>query len=163
MHWSLFRYSEPSQQRPVLCGPPLSKTTESIMHLENLVDPKFLTEMVEGYLTCAVCSSMNEDGESLYDSYDLDDLDVETRLRMQSDCACFLAEAWEALSRVDMAASTVGNYFWLTRNGHGAGFWDLGLGEFGERLTKAAKIHGSYDLYEGEGEEGEVKLTGCDG
>jgi hypothetical protein len=30
----------------------------------------------------------------------------------------------------------------LTRSGHGAGFWDRGLGELGDRLTSAAKVYG---------------------
>jgi len=36
--------------------------------------------------------------------------------------------------------------FWLTRNGHGAGFWDRGYGDAGKRLSKAAKVYGSHDL-----------------
>jgi hypothetical protein len=36
-----------------------------------------------------------------------------------------------------------GHDFWLTRNGHGAGFWDRDLGEIGERLTKASEAYGS--------------------
>ena len=43
--------------------------------------------------------------------------------------------------------STRGLRVRLTRNGHGAGFWDRGLGALGERLTRAAKSHGSVDLY----------------
>lgn len=45
-----------------------------------------------------------------------------------------------------------GHDFWLTRNGHGAGFWDRGLGELGERLTVASKTFGSVDLYLGDDE-----------
>lgn len=40
--------------------------------------------------------------------------------------------------------------FWLTRNGHGAGFWDRGLGDVGTRLTCAAHNYGSVDLYAGD-------------
>lgn len=45
---------------------------------------------------------------------------------------------------------TGGNDFWLTRNRHGAGFWDRGLGETGKRLTKAADVHGERDAYRGD-------------
>lgn len=38
-----------------------------------------------------------------------------------------------------------GHDFWLTRQEHGAGFWDRGLGELGNRLTEAAKSFGSAD------------------
>jgi hypothetical protein len=40
--------------------------------------------------------------------------------------------------------------FWLTRNGHGAGFWDRGNGALGDRLAAAAKIYGTVDLYAGD-------------
>lgn len=45
-----------------------------------------------------------------------------------------------------------GHDFWLTRNGHGAGYWDRGLGELGDKLTAAAKTFGGIDLYLGEDE-----------
>ena len=37
--------------------------------------------------------------------------------------------------------------FWLTRNGHGSGFWDRGLGKLGDQLTEHSKTFGSCDLY----------------
>lgn len=40
-----------------------------------------------------------------------------------------------------------GHDFSLTRNGHGAGFWDRGYGESGELLSKACKPYGSVDVY----------------
>lgn len=45
------------------------------------------------------------------------------------------------------AEEQAGGDFWLTRNGHGAGFWERGLGELGTRLTEAAKAYGTSDLY----------------
>lgn len=43
--------------------------------------------------------------------------------------------------------------FWLTRNGHGAGFWDHGLGEIGDRLSAAAKACGVQYVYKGDDEK----------
>lgn len=43
-----------------------------------------------------------------------------------------------------------GHDFWLTRCGHGAGFWDRGLGDIGCKLTEAASVYGSVDLYIGD-------------
>ncbi|UTN92852.1 hypothetical protein SEA_BENCH_134 [Mycobacterium Phage Bench] len=40
-------------------------------------------------------------------------------------------------------SSAFGHDFYLTREGHGAGFWDRGLGELGEYLTGIAKSYGS--------------------
>ena len=43
-----------------------------------------------------------------------------------------------------------GHDFWLTRNHHGAGFWDRGIGEAGDTLTKRAQEYGGRDLYFGD-------------
>lgn len=40
--------------------------------------------------------------------------------------------------------------FWLTRCGHGCGFWDGDYGHIGDRLTEAAKKFGNVDLYVGD-------------
>ena len=48
------------------------------------------------------------------------------------------------------ASDCAGHDFWLTRCGHGAGFWDRGVGETGERLTKAAEKFGNVDLCVGD-------------
>lgn len=39
-----------------------------------------------------------------------------------------------------------GHDFALTRNGHGAGFWDRGYGKVGEHLTESAKVYGEHSV-----------------
>jgi hypothetical protein len=41
-----------------------------------------------------------------------------------------------------MTPAQVGHDFYLTRNHHGAGFWDRGLGEMGETLTNLSHPYG---------------------
>lgn len=43
-----------------------------------------------------------------------------------------------------------GHDLWLTRNGHGAGFWDRGLGQLGLDLSKWAKSFGEANLNVGD-------------
>jgi hypothetical protein len=45
-----------------------------------------------------------------------------------------------------------GHDFSLTRNGHGAGFWDRGYGPLGDKLTQACRPYGetNWDLIDGE-------------
>jgi len=44
-----------------------------------------------------------------------------------------------------------GHDFWLTRNGHGAGFWDGDWpDDAGGRLTEASKKYGEFNLYVGD-------------
>lgn len=40
-----------------------------------------------------------------------------------------------------------GHDLWLTRNGHGTGFWDRGTGSKGEALTEAAKELGEATIW----------------
>jgi len=71
-----------------------------------------------------------------------------------TDCETFqesnLAELDIAYATGDYGPVQAGHDFWLTRNGHGAGFWDRGLGPVGTRLTDAAHACGSVDLYAGD-------------
>lgn len=74
--------------------------------------------------------------------------------RIASDCAQFqgvhaalLLSAYECLGYGPVQA---GHDFWLTRNGHGAGFWDRDLGSVGDALTAAAHVWGPIDLYVGD-------------
>lgn len=43
-----------------------------------------------------------------------------------------------------------GRDYWFTRQGHGVGFWDRGLGKAGEKLSEAANGIGAGDLYRGD-------------
>lgn len=47
-------------------------------------------------------------------------------------------------------AEQAGHDFWLTRNHHGAGFWDRGLGKRGDQLTEAAHACGNRMLMLGD-------------
>lgn len=87
------------------------------------------------------------------------DLAPATLARMIADCARFQtkhAEDLTAYVKQRAVPSTenpwayAGLDFWLTRNGHGAGFWDRELGPLGDRLTNAAHAYGEVDLYLGD-------------
>lgn len=72
------------------------------------------------------------------------------------ECAAFLGSEhptddeltlYDYLVRSGMSASDAGHDLWLTRNRHGAGFWDRGLGAIGDALTREAHAMGSSDVY----------------
>jgi hypothetical protein len=44
-------------------------------------------------------------------------------------------------------ATQAGHDFWLTQNGHGAGFWDGGWPVYGEQFTKLSKCYPEINLY----------------
>jgi hypothetical protein len=112
-----------------------------------------LPEFVEAFLECALWSSTdcdeNGEGSPLDENYDTGDFDEKLLAELTKDCADFVESNLEDLSELD--AGQCGHDFWLTRNGHGTGFWDRGLGELGERLSKACKPYGGVDLVAQEG------------
>jgi hypothetical protein len=105
----------------------------------------------ESYLTCALWSSTDDYGTPLDSAYDSSDIAPEALESMREDCEAFLADHADD---IDGRIEQVGHDFWLTRNGHGAGFWDRGHGFYpdgaGKRLTDAAHVYGSCDLYVGD-------------
>jgi hypothetical protein len=109
-----------------------------------------LTHFQQSYIEAALWSSTDEDGEPLDATYDDTDLDSTLLRQMHEDCADFVSANTAALDACGLSAEQAGHDFWLTRNGHGAGFWDRGIGELGEVLTDAAAVYGSHDLFVGE-------------
>lgn len=94
-------------------------------------------------------------------NYDYDDLSEAAILRAESDCAEFqrLHGVPEYGDRRYTDNEKAGHDFWLTRNGHGTGFWDRGLlDEVGKRFTDAAKAFGQTDLVCGG--DGKLHLEG---
>lgn len=126
---------------------------------------------IDGYIECALwadCMPPESDPDGETGGCENLTLRPGAREKMSVDCLDFIAaneadliayaEAmgdnplgmWAAMAAQGRARSfsgteKAGHDFWLTRSGHGAGFWDRGLGELGERLTKASKAYGSPD------------------
>lgn len=76
--------------------------------------------------------------------------------QLHADVDDFVADEETAELIADLDPGQVGHDFWLTRNRHGAGFWDRGLGEKGERLTVIAHAYGARYLYVTDGGDVEV-------
>ena len=116
---------------------------------------------LEHYLIAALWSSNNWDDmdESdnptpFDDNYSIGDISDGFRESSLNEIADFLELLekegidWES----KISEEQFGHDFWLTRNGHGAGFWDRGLGELGDKLTEWCKPYGSVDLFVGDDE-----------
>lgn len=110
----------------------------------------------DAYIECALWSSVYEDTET-GDTLPLDDspyeLSAEAVEEMFAQCSNFLSDERviralrKVIERTAYCIEQAGHDFWLTRNGHGAGYWDRGLGELGDDLSKYAKQEGTSDLY----------------
>lgn len=108
-------------------------------------------------------SATDENGDTL-ESLEEYETSIDCHNAFMNDCRAFTDEHAGLIRnaiRKTNGAYTIGNAghdFWITRNRHGAGFWDRGLGKIGTRLTEAAHGMGSIDLYLSD--KGEVEQNG---
>ena len=125
----------------------------------NIPSPPYLLEVVQrtaereylcfrSYMATACWADCNEDGKEGHE------LAYETIEKMIAEVIAFLdnEKVHNLLKQLpsDYTMEQVGHDLWLTRNGHGAGFWDRGLGELGDELSELATACGSSDLYVGD-------------
>ena len=125
-----------------------------------------LETFINAYLVTALWSSNDESnpetgGDPLDQNYSIDDIAPTDLKTLRAQCVNFLA-AQQAGDIIKDAIETgkvacgpdfdewgrAGHDFWLTRNGHGAGFWD---GDWPEpqatQLTKICRQLPEVDLY----------------
>jgi hypothetical protein len=79
-----------------------------------------VSKFLDAYIQAALWSSVDDRDLCLDATYNAGDLSGELMAQMIDDCAAFLSrlpEQWV------LDLSQAGHDFWLTRNGHGAGFW----------------------------------------
>lgn len=107
--------------------------------------PKFLNQ----YLETALWASTDPEGNPLDRDYSIEDFSDEALLQAIQESNNFIQENLKDLEMVGDEGAH-GHDFFLTRNGHGAGFWDRGYGPVGKRLTSASKRYGTADVYVGD-------------
>jgi hypothetical protein len=117
-----------------------------------------IAEFISGYAECAIWAS-TDDETPLDQNYSARDLASDTAQAMANDCLQFMAENESALERfcADLGLNPefadmerAGHDFWLTRNYHGAGFWDRGTGAVGDELSRKAQMFNEAELYVGD-------------
>lgn len=109
-----------------------------------------IDEVTKHYLECAIWASTDEDGEPFDAAFGIEDFSEEALAIAANDCAHFMADNEAALTESGLSQDQIGHDFWLTRNRHGAGFWDRGLDEVGRKLTDAAHVWGEVYVYMGD-------------
>lgn len=100
-----------------------------------------------------------DDAEDGLEHASVEELAPSTLESIVQDCKAFqaahaalLEAAYGVQGRYEKAPydeERAGNDYWYTRNGHGTGFWDRGLGEIGDRLASAAR-YSERHLYRGD-------------
>ena len=122
--------------------------------------------ILKHYLIAALWTGLDDDDNPLDDNYTADDISNDASADAMMDIKAFLALTGDFIGEAiahyhdsGMAAhadagsveACIGHDLWLTRNGHGVGFWDRGmLKTLGEALTDVAQDLGEVYIYVGD-------------
>ncbi len=121
--------------------------------------PKQFKTFFDAYITCALWSSADPETDESYEGCTVAPESLEA---LKEDCEDFLEVNYDLLFRhafcdISGVLTRAGHDFWLTRNRHGAGFWDGDWGDFGTLLTERSQVYGSVDV--GLGDDGLVHFS----
>lgn len=99
-------------------------------------------KLLKGYLDAALWSSTDDNDDPLDSNYRISDIAPESINKSKTDAVNFLMKARKFLP-ADVDMEQVGHDFWLTRNGHGSGFFDADYLEDNVKKT-LDKIAGTF-------------------
>ena len=113
--------------------------------------PNYNEKFFNSYCVCALWSTLDDNGEPLDSQYGIEDIDSDSLFIMKKDCNSFIEKSKDILEKIKEYghhAGSCGHDFWLTRNGHGTGFWDReGIDKiFRDKLTKLSVDFKEQDL-----------------
>lgn len=118
-----------------------------------------LAEIVAAYVECALWAGLDwsvttehgggeDDPRPLDEVYGPDDIDADSMALIEADVLTFARRAWHAAETAGWSAGQFGHDYFLTRNGHGAGFWcrEWDANNVGRWLSKLAEKMGEWEL-----------------
>jgi hypothetical protein len=126
-----------------------------------------LDEFTQGYIEAMFFTETGYPENEELEHASFGEMAPETVARCVADCAAFctanqadLNEAYDQ-NKISYGAMQAGRDYWFTRNGHGVGYWDRGLGAIGDKILlstggPALRIWGT--LTRGEPDECELQM-----
>lgn len=107
-----------------------------------------LDEFTRAYLDALVFTDCGPDDPTPFNE---DSLSQEMVNQAIEECAAFQKQF--AADIAEYGASQAGHDFWMTRNGHGVGFWeyDHATPEICDRLDAGARAAGRREIYDNDG------------
>lgn len=101
-----------------------------------------MDRFTRAYLECALWAALDDDGRPLAGT--VADFTASAVAAAEADCLDFQAHLADIIKGREEQA---GQDFFLTRNRHGAGFWDGDWPEAaGRLLTESAHVYGTQDV-----------------
>lgn len=122
-------------------------------HLKKLCENQTHVNIdhLKGYLICALWSSSDSDDIPMDQDHDIYDFAFEAVQEARDDLNAFLYECENKnLIFGYFTNSDIGHDFWLTRVGHGAGFWDRDPIGDGDAITEVCESYYMESCYTGD-------------
>jgi len=121
------------------------------MTKEELLEKISRNDFMSGYFEAILWAETDDDGEPLETYHGIEDFYAGDLKEAHSEALVFYRQAEPILDEIDGDDAQAGHDFWLTRVGHGAGFWD---GDWPEpaatKLTELAEDFGEVWVYVGD-------------
>lgn len=122
---------------------------------------KRLDTFTLSYVETLLWSELDDNEDPLDDNYTIEDIDLDALDEIINDCNDFQNKMLKKYTEEKLDAARLvksyamleqsGHDFCLTRNSHGAGFWDGDWSKpIGRELTKLSESFGSQHLYVGD-------------
>jgi hypothetical protein len=147
---------EASKKEKVCARELLAKMKKASKASGGKLDKYYHESFLEAYVKAALYSTNDESdpetgGEPMDRNYSWDNFAPKTKQAFKKDCDTFIKMGQRDLVAGlahGMDAEKAGHDFWLTREGHGAGFWDGDWPEpMGKNLTALSKKFGEANIY----------------
>jgi len=135
-------------------------TTSQSTPTETQTDA-FLSAYIEAVLWAnASWATATGDAPEYFSNSDIV-LTDEQKAELAVDALDFLAANADDIASlpIDDPFGQSGYDFALTRNGHGAGFWDRGYGDVGDRLTDASRPYGPVEIQAWINGDGDIQVA----
>ncbi len=119
-------------------------------HRKEIIDDYSLDDGIEREF---IPGERDDEHSEIFDlipepDYSIENISADSKIRTYEDVVRFLELAGSSVD--GLSEDEIGHDIWLTRNGHGAGFWDRGYPKkISDRLCDAAKILGEVNLVVG--------------
>jgi hypothetical protein len=121
-----------------------------------------MNKFMHGYVEGMLATNTDDNSVPFDRTYSVEDIEHKSLMDMLEDCKEFESVNESDLDSAEEAGVSeykLGLLFCYSRNRHGTGFWDEGLGDIGTKLHDAAKKFGEYNLILG----GDDKIYGMGG
>jgi hypothetical protein len=118
-----------------------------------------IENIIRQYLLTALWTADDESDRNSFQDKSVYDFSNEAKKQAKEEIEWFIDITGDAIIRSNISDGSIGHYLWLTRNGHGSGFWDNNYRKEDEdELCYLSEILGECLIYTGD--DGKIYFDG---